>query len=327
MALAGAVSAAAPATEPQRRVGTIAAVVAADTLDVRLASGRTARIRVAGVRAPVAGACYAGEASSAARDLALGKRVELVRDRDGSYVTLPGGADLGRLLVSNGLVQIDVWGRPAARFASYVPAQRRAETEDVGMWGACAADVAVALSAAPNPVAAGAPLAYAVTVSNRGPLAAPRVAVDLRSCASHAWYGTCTFGPIAPKGTMTARFVAEVVEPGRISARTVIHLVGCSRPACGTAPLHDPDLRNDETAALTGVADPAATPPPSSPGSAPSGVCHPSYPDSCIPPPPPDLDCADIPFRDFYVRRDIPDADPHSLDGNEDGLGCQFDDY
>ena len=47
--------------------------------------------------------------------------------------------------------------------------------------------------------------------------------------------------------------------------------------------------------------------------------CDPSYPDVCIPPSPPDLDCGDLPFRDFVV---LP-PDPHRLDGNHDGIGCE----
>jgi endonuclease YncB( thermonuclease family) len=46
--------------------------------------------------------------------------------------------------------------------------------------------------------------------------------------------------------------------------------------------------------------------------------CDPSYPDVCIPPPPPDLDCADIPYRHFTVTG----PDPHRFDGNHDGIGC-----
>lgn len=50
-----------------------------------------------------------------------------------------------------------------------------------------------------------------------------------------------------------------------------------------------------------------------------TGNCDPSYPDVCIPPPPPDLDCKDIPFRRFRV---LP-PDPHRFDGDGDGLGCE----
>jgi uncharacterized protein YraI len=47
--------------------------------------------------------------------------------------------------------------------------------------------------------------------------------------------------------------------------------------------------------------------------------CDPSYPDVCIPSPPPDLDCGDIPYRRFRV---LP-PDPHRFDGDHDGIGCE----
>lgn len=53
----------------------------------------------------------------------------------------------------------------------------------------------------------------------------------------------------------------------------------------------------------------------------PSGLaCHPGYPDACIPPSPPDLDCADVGRR---VRVDHAAGDPHQLDADGDGWGCQ----
>lgn len=51
----------------------------------------------------------------------------------------------------------------------------------------------------------------------------------------------------------------------------------------------------------------------------PAGGCDPSYPDVCIPPPPPDLDCGEIPQRGFRVVG----ADPHGFDGDRDGVGCE----
>ena len=49
------------------------------------------------------------------------------------------------------------------------------------------------------------------------------------------------------------------------------------------------------------------------------GGCDPAYPTVCIPPPPPDLDCADVPDRRFRV---LP-PDPHRFDGEGDGVGCE----
>jgi micrococcal nuclease len=50
-----------------------------------------------------------------------------------------------------------------------------------------------------------------------------------------------------------------------------------------------------------------------------TGNCDPAYPTVCISPPPPDLDCRDIPYCRFKV---LP-PDPHNFDGNGDGVGCE----
>ncbi len=47
--------------------------------------------------------------------------------------------------------------------------------------------------------------------------------------------------------------------------------------------------------------------------------CDPSYPDVCIPSPPPDLDCHDIAYANFKVVGN----DPHDFDGDGDGTGCE----
>lgn len=47
--------------------------------------------------------------------------------------------------------------------------------------------------------------------------------------------------------------------------------------------------------------------------------CDPSYPTICVPSPPPDLECSDIPFQRFSVVG----ADPHHFDGDGDGVGCE----
>ena len=51
-----------------------------------------------------------------------------------------------------------------------------------------------------------------------------------------------------------------------------------------------------------------------------AGNCDPAYPDVCIPSPPPDLDCGDIPsLKRFRV---LP-PDPHNFDSDKDGIGCE----
>ena len=50
-----------------------------------------------------------------------------------------------------------------------------------------------------------------------------------------------------------------------------------------------------------------------------SAKCDSSYPDVCISPPPPDLDCSDISYKDFKVLT----PDPHGYDKDGDGIGCE----
>ena len=67
---------------------------------------------------------------------------------------------------------------------------------------------------------------------------------------------------------------------------------------------------------------PALPAPALTPEAKPVGNCHPSYPDFCMPPAPPDLDCASPEIRgrkNFTVRQ--PDA--HTFDADKDGVGCE----
>ncbi len=65
-----------------------------------------------------------------------------------------------------------------------------------------------------------------------------------------------------------------------------------------------------------------AQPKPAAPAApARAGNCDPAYPDVCIPPSPPDLDCGDIPS---LARFRVLPPDPHRLDGRDnDGIGCE----
>jgi endonuclease YncB( thermonuclease family) len=60
---------------------------------------------------------------------------------------------------------------------------------------------------------------------------------------------------------------------------------------------------------------PTRTPPP-------TGKCDPNYAGGCVPPYPPDLDCADIRALGIALVRVI-GSDPHRLDGDDDGIGCE----
>ena len=79
--------------------------------------------------------------------------------------------------------------------------------------------------------------------------------------------------------------------------------------ACPTTVL-DPDRAID-----TGQSGPATKTPP------PTGKCDPNYSGGCVPLYPPDVDCADIRALGIGPVRVI-GSDPHRLDGNGDGYGC-----
>lgn len=88
-------------------------------------------------------------------------------------------------------------------------------------------------------------------------------------------------------------------------------------------------IRNDPsptaTATATNMPTSTAVPPTFPPTGFPAtptrdpAMCAAEYPTVCIPPPSPDLDCGDIPYRNFTV---LP-PDRHKFDSDDDGIGCE----
>src|SRR5687767_5276314 len=116
--------------------GTVTHVVDGDTLDVRLASGKTERIRLIGIDTPERGVCFTSQATARARVLAMSKRVVLrgdatqdTRDRYGrllAYVWIPGGKDLGYQLVAGGFAKVYVYRNAFQRLSAYRNAEAAA---------------------------------------------------------------------------------------------------------------------------------------------------------------------------------------------------------
>jgi micrococcal nuclease len=75
--------------------------------------------------------------------------------------------------------------------------------------------------------------------------------------------------------------------------------------------------KNDNKQTPSAAKSPTTAPPAQTKAS--NNSCDPSYPDVCIPPSPPDLDCGDISHRNFKV---LP-PDPHRFDSDKDGVGCE----
>src|SRR5215212_7678259 len=291
-----------------------------DSLLVRLPSGAQERVRVLGISAPTGKECHAPQALARIRALARKKRVTLLGDgtnraRDSSrrllaYVRLPDGTDLGRALVADGAATANVWGAPFGRLPVYAATQQLAEKNVRGLWRACGTDVAVKLESDEQAYELGATATYALTVTNGGAVAAPAVSVDLRpsaggsfatlpdTCKSAGWHATCAFGDLAPGASASLKLGVALHSTGVASLRAASTFTWCVRSPCGSVPLADTNRDNDTVGALALVVkDIAAGPPPT--------LCDPSYPTVCIPSPPPDLDCNDLPFREFRVRRDV----------------------
>ena len=112
----------------------------------------------------------------------------------------------------------------------------------------------------------------------------------------------------------TASSIAVTSGPATVAgpASTAPHTTAPRATAPGTTA---PPLPAPTTVPPT---TPRPTPAPTTTAAPPARGCDPSYPDVCIPPPPPDLDCRDIPYTNFRVLS----PDPHRLDPNHDGIGC-----
>lgn len=95
------------------------------------------------------------------------------------------------------------------------------------------------------------------------------------------------------------------------------NVTACTKGGCTASA-----FRKFSLYAPTPTVRPTSKPPPTNtprPTPTEQSGCSPSYPTVCIPPPPPDLDCGEIPYRNFQV---LP-PDPHRFDGDHDGIGCE----
>lgn len=105
-----------------------------------------------------------------------------------------------------------------------------------------ASDIAVAMSAAPNPVQVGQDLTYTVTVSNHGPAAATQIGVDVRlspatsfstftpvslphipyGCYVQSEYFSCTVDRLPPRETWTMQFIVKPTVAGPLRQRVTV---------------------------------------------------------------------------------------------------------
>jgi micrococcal nuclease len=88
-----------------------------------------------------------------------------------------------------------------------------------------------------------------------------------------------------------------------------------SRARAAKTGLWGPPCRGNTTKPDPSVRAPTSAPPAALPG----GACDPNYAGACIPVHPPDIDCGDIPDRNFHVVG----TDVHGFDADHNGIACE----
>lgn len=301
--LAAAEPAATSGIGPQVPAGatpaTVTGITDGDTIRVRSGSAEF-RLRYIGVDTPEVGQpCYdAATAANAA--LVADKTVYLEKDvsetdRYGRllrYVWLEDGRLVNEELVRQGFAAASTYP-PDVRYQARLAAAQRAAAEEGVV---CGVDkTAVAESASTNAQAA----------------AQANTAANLRAGpgTSYARVGAAPAGAaLAVTGRNAAGDWLQLADGSWIAAFLVDGAPG-GLPVVAAEPTLAPP-RPGEVAAPVVV---ESTRPPQ------VGVCDAAYPDVCIPPPPPDLNCGDITFRRFTVLG----PDPHHFDLDRDGVGCE----
>jgi len=110
---------------------------------------------------------------------------------------------------------------------------------------------------------------------------------------------------LTPSRTATAMPASATSSPTSTPSPTIT----------GTPPTTTPSL----TASITPTFTPSPIPATATDTPTPTIFCDMSYRPLCIPPPPPDLNCSDIPYTNFPVEF----PDPHNFDSDGDGIGCE----
>jgi micrococcal nuclease len=255
-----------------------------DTIHVRLVGGRRQPVRLIGIAAPDRGWCYSAAAARRARSLALGRRVSLIGDP-----TQRVRDGYGRLLAYVIVGKRDL-GRSllAGGYAYlYAPGGTFARIRSYRAHERPARRKRLGLWSACRP-------AIAVPES---PSAPPRLPPP----------------PPAPPAPPPTPAPEPPVSPSPSPEPP---------PAPGPADCGD-GIDNDSDGAIDYPADAGCSDPADRSEFTDAPDCHPSYPTLCIPPPPPELNCDELLDRDFTVRHDVADPDPHRFDPDRNGIGCE----
>jgi endonuclease YncB( thermonuclease family) len=291
--LASRVSATPAPTKAQGATTTeahVVEVVDGDTIKVSI-DGQVYSLRYIGVDSPEtkdpnqSAQAFGSEATSKNRELVGGKTVHLEKDvsETDKYGRLLRYVWVGELMINAEMVR-----QGYAQAATYPPdvkykdrflkLQQEARDAGRGLWGQPSASAKKNANLRAGP-GTNYPLASGVKAGQSLDIVAKNKAGDWLKLATGAWI---------------ASFLVSNVPAVPVASVIPAAPVPTSRPA----PTSPPVVR--------------------APNPAPAGNCDPCYPDVCIPPPPPDLDCPQIQYCQFRVL-----CDPHRFDGDHDGIGCE----
>jgi hypothetical protein len=142
---------------------------------------------------------------------------------------------------------------------------------------------------------------------------------DLESDADGVILSGFSLSAQRPTGAYIVEVLSKAATPA-VLASTTFSLTGATTaPTPVTSATPSPSATPRPPTAVptptTVPQPPAPTPTPTNPRAG----CDPSYPTICLPSPPPDLDCGQIPYRNFLVNK----PDPHRFDNDNDGIGCE----
>lgn len=315
-------------TRPQSALAArVGAVIDGATIRVTIA-GRTQTVRYIGIDAPSADAVAANRALVSGATVYLEQDVSEA-DENGHLLrhVWVGGWLAGAELVRQGLAQ----ARPAppdVRYRTYLAdLEREARAARRGRWAAGATPTADGCTPG---------LVYEsdVTIPD-GTVLRPGAAFtktwSVRNAGGCAWGEGFALRQVGGDDMRAAAAVpvapAAPGETAEVSAR----LTAPDAPGryagvwqlCGPAECYPQRLTvvivTEAAARSSAPVRSSALPTAPAVRAGPRAECDPSYPSVCIPPRPPDLNCPDIPHRDFTVLS----PDPHGFDRDKDGIGCE----
>ena len=317
-------------------VVTVALITDGDTLDVRLADGSVEPLRLIGVNSPDSNECWVEKAGYALASLVpvgsdLGMTVD-VSERDDfdrllRYLWV-GGMSVNEEMVRRGAAIARRYPPDTAMAQRFETAQIQAKDQRLGLWAPDACGPAADATLVITDIEFDAPGDDNVNLNdewirirNAGDNLVDLTGWGIRDESASNRYEF-------PNGFTLARGESVTVRSG-CGDDFGTTLFWCSVGSAvwnndgDTGFLTDPngnvhhDLGYQGTTTTTSST--TTTEAPTTTAGDGGGNCDPSYPDVCIPPPPPDLNCGDISHRRFTVVG----SDPHGFDGDNDGIGCE----